>query len=170
MTKRFCKTCGKKFFVSQNWKKRGFYCSQKCYGISKQGKPAWNKGMKGRCFNTGRTHFKKGMIPKTHFRKGHIPWNKDKKFPMEKCVNWKGGKIIDKRGYISIKIPNHPFARSNGYVFEHRLVMEKHLGRYLKKTEHIHHIDRNRANNKLENLMYFPNNSAHVKYHHLMDK
>lgn len=62
----------------------------------------------------------------------------------------------------------------NGYVvknengkriFEHRLVMEKHLGRKLKRTEVVHHIDGSRSNNKIDNLMLFPNNRAHRKWH-----
>ena len=44
MYKRICKSCSKKFGVVSNSKKRGFYCSQKCYGISKKGYTPWNKG------------------------------------------------------------------------------------------------------------------------------
>ena len=55
-------------------------------------------------------------------------------------------------GYILIRKPDHPFATKQGYVFEHRLVMEKHLGRYLKSNEHIHHKDGNKQNNFIENL------------------
>lgn len=50
-------------------------------------------------------------------------------------------------------------------VDEHRLVMEKHLGRKLKSSEVVHHIDGDGMNNKLSNLMLFPTKSAHSKYH-----
>jgi hypothetical protein len=76
-------------------------------------------------------------------------------------VNWKGGKTTDKRGYTYIKSPEHPFANARGYVFEHRLVMEKHVGRYLKTKEVVHHIDGDHSNNVIENLKLFPNQSAH---------
>lgn len=69
--------------------------------------------------------------------------------------NWKGGKYKSKAGYIFIYKPNHPFVNKKvgkGYISEHRLVMEKKLGRYLKPNEIIHHIDRNRNNNKTINL------------------
>lgn len=63
---------------------------------------------------------------------------------------------------------------SNGYrvmwiknkrKYEHHLVMEKMLGRKLKKDEVVHHINKNRLDNKLENLMLFPNNKAHLNFH-----
>ena len=68
--------------------------------------------------------------------------------------------------YIIINIPDHPNADKHGYVAEHRLVMEKQLGRYLDKKEVVHHIDGNKNNNNLSNLMLFPSNSAHINYHY----
>lgn len=70
-----------------------------------------------------------------------------------------------KTGYIYILNPNHPNSDNMGYVLEHRLVMEKHLGRYLTKKEVIHHLDFNRANNKLNNLSLFENKRLHTLYH-----
>lgn len=81
-----------------------------------------------------------------------------------KC-HWKGGKTMDKDGYIDVLSKDHPSKRINNYVKEHRLVMEKHLGRKLKRKEVVHHIDGDRTNNYISNLMLFPNNSAHLKYH-----
>jgi hypothetical protein len=46
----------------------------------------------------------------------------------------------------------------------HRLVVEKYLGRYLKKEEHIHHIDFDIENNSVDNL-YIVNNKKHQKLH-----
>lgn len=37
-------------------------------------------------------------------------------------------------------------------IYEHRHVMEQHIGRKLKAREHVHHLDGNRLNNKIENL------------------
>jgi hypothetical protein len=68
-----------------------------------------------------------------------------------KSFCWKGGRIKDERGYISLNTPNHPHSRK-GYVYEHRLVMEKILGRYLTKDEHVHHKNRIKDDNRPENL------------------
>lgn len=65
---------------------------------------------------------------------------------------WKGGRTKTKEGYVLIKSHGHPYARSNNYVSEHRLVMEKHLGRYLEPYEQVHHKDGNKANNVVSNL------------------
>lgn len=65
---------------------------------------------------------------------------------------WKGGRFQDKRGYISILIPEHSYA-SGGYVQEHRLVMEKKLNRLLiPKKEVVHHVNGIKYDNRPENL------------------
>lgn len=69
-------------------------------------------------------------------------------------------------GYIWIKRPEHPFANSNRYVQEHRLVMEKHIGCYLKPEEVVHHINRKRDDNRIENLMLFSSEIEHRKKFH----
>jgi hypothetical protein len=78
----------------------------------------------------------------------------------EKNHFWKGGRKTD-RGYTLIHVPKHPFANKQGYVYEHRLVMEKHLGRYLRPEEVPHHINGNRSDNRIENLQLFDGNGRH---------
>ncbi|MCK9371005.1 HNH endonuclease [Candidatus Dojkabacteria bacterium] len=57
------------------------------------------------------------------------------------------------KGYVLIYKPEHPRATCQGYVPEHRLVMEKHIGRLVNTTtEEVHHIDEDVTNNKLSNL------------------
>ena len=51
----------------------------------------------------------------------------------------KTGKNGQRRGYLDIHVPDHPQARGHGYVFEHRLIAEKALGKYLPEKAVIHH-------------------------------
>lgn len=69
----------------------------------------------------------------------------------EKSGRWKGG-VIMHNGYRLIYNPTHPFCEHHGYVREHRLVMEKHINRYMKTNEAIHHINGNKIDNRIENL------------------
>lgn len=70
----------------------------------------------------------------------------------EKNPKWKGGRIKTRDGYIAIYQPSHPDATQAGYVLEHRMVMERELGRRLLKTEKVHHINGIRDANKPKNL------------------
>lgn len=77
---------------------------------------------------------------------------------------WRGGRGKTTQGYIRIRLyPEdffYPMVSSSGYVFEHRLVMAKHLGRCLHSWEIVHHRGikypkgsrENRADNRWENL------------------
>ena len=83
----------------------------------------------------------------------------------QKNHNWRGGKIKTVAGYFIVWKPQHPFANSRGYVLEHRLVMEKHLKRFLQPKEVVHHINENRQDNRIENLQLFRNRGEHIKFH-----
>ena len=83
--------------------------------------------------------------------------------------NWKGGKTYDRNGYVYVFYPEHPFCNSKGYIMEHRFIMEGHLGRYLTKEEKIHHINGDKKDNKIQNLMLFPNHSKHLTYERTKD-
>ena len=80
-------------------------------------------------------------------------------------TNWKGGRIVDKDGYVLQWTPGHPNARKHThYVFEHRLVMEEKLGRYLGPGEVVHHRNRDRQDNDPKNLSLFASNAAHLRH------
>jgi len=84
----------------------------------------------------------------------------------EQNPNWRGGVKNDGRGYIMIYMPDHPRCDSKGYIYEHRLVMECKLGRPLKRTEIVHHKDRNTTNNNEDNLEIMTQ-SEHVRLHRI---
>lgn len=133
-----CVICEKYFSIPKNisreiFKKRK-YCSKKCQilGI------------------TGNRHYLYGKF--------HSPQTKDK--IRKSLLGRKIGnryekikKLIRKEnGYILIYSPEHPYKKKNNYVFEHRLIMEKAIGRYLKRGEIIHHRNAIRDDNRIENL------------------
>jgi len=93
----------------------------------------------------------------------NIPWNKglsgryDSRIPYkEKCYNWKGGRHKNSEGYIQIRDRTHP-NNNHGYVLEHRLIVEKHIGRYLYPWEIVHHKNGVKDDNRIENLELLPN-------------
>lgn len=80
---------------------------------------------------------------------------------------WKGGRIYNGYGYIIIHYPEHPHSH-NGYVKEHRLIMEKHIGRYLRPNELVHHINGIKDDNRISNLKIV-SNAEHMRIHASID-
>ncbi len=66
---------------------------------------------------------------------------------------WKGGKTETHKGYILVSKSNHPYKNNHGYVRQHRLEMEKKIGRYLKPHEDVHHINGIKNDNRIKNLI-----------------
>jgi len=78
--------------------------------------------------------------------------------------NWKGGRLLDSRGYVIVYITtDSPYfsmacARHRGvnsvtgYILEHRLIMAQELGRCLQANELVHHKNGIKTDNRPENL------------------
>lgn len=55
-----------------------------------------------------------------------------------------------------------------GYVYEHIMIAEQMTGRHLKENEVVHHLDGNRSNNRIENLLVL-SRAMHTKLHNWMN-
>lgn len=81
----------------------------------------------------------------------------------ERNAFWRGGYTVDDQGYILVKMPEHPQSDSTGYVRQHRLVMERELGRPLLTTEVVDHKNGDTSDNRPENLRVFASNGEHLR-------
>lgn len=67
------------------------------------------------------------------------------------CITKAKAKKINKGGYVVLYLPEYHNSK-NGFILEHRFVMEKHLDRKLLRNENVHHINGIKDDNRIENL------------------
>lgn len=115
------------------------FCSRKCYWESKWGSknPSYGKP-------------------------SYFSGKRRKDIAGEKHPLWKGGVEMAHK-YRKVYEPNHPNSHK-GKVFEHRLVMEKHIGRLLHSDEIVHHLNGDHTDNRIENLV-ITTREEHPKIH-----
>lgn len=136
-----CDNCGKEFLRKESSVNRkdttgkAFFCSRDCVVFPYKGKKLPREWLKNRKTKRG-----------------------------ENSPLWKGGRYIDRHGYVRIYAAGDPHSTTNGWAFEHRIVMSEKIGRALLPVEHVHHIDGNKANNNPENLMIV-SVSNHTRMH-----
>ena len=67
---------------------------------------------------------------------------------------WKGGRLLSKDGYVLVLHPERYHKKGiSRYMLEHRLVMERKIGRKLESNEIVHHLNGIRTDNRIENLV-----------------
>jgi hypothetical protein len=73
---------------------------------------------------------------------------------------------IDKTiGYCYFMDAEHPLANRSNKVYHHRHVLSLSIGRWIKSNESVHHVDGDKTNNSIENLLLM-NNAEHARHHH----
>jgi hypothetical protein len=137
-----------------------------------KGHISWNTGKKMPAYvgenlrlnHSGKNHPFYGRHHSIETKKLLSSLRKGKKRGYENS-HWKGGRKINAAGYVHIYCPCHPCATNGTYVFEHRLIMENKLKRFLRCEEIVHHINGIKDDNRLCNLILFRNNKEHSDFH-----
>ena len=155
-----CAHCGRLFSVVPNRLSVALYCSRTCHAAAQTG-ITHTDPIVGTCEVCGSEYVVK-------------PYRaSNRRFCSLRCygVAQQGtikasasGRTVS-RGYVYLKRPDHPAANKYGYVAEHRLVAEAHLGRYLTPKEIVHHKDGDTSRNEWDNLEVMTQ-SEHARLHH----
>lgn len=134
-----CETCGKTVDPLRNQNR---FCSLACAHV------ATRTGEMVPCAECGKPTYK---------RPNEIRIHQDN-FCSRDCAN-KSQRLVGPgktmqlgSGYVCRYYPSHPDASSSGVIAEHRWVAEQMLGRRLRKSEHVHHINGVKNDNRPENL------------------
>lgn len=168
-----CKVCGSSFTVPPCRVKTASTCSNIC-AVAVRAKSRERKVLR-KCLNCGKefslpqSHVDRRIYCSNECRYGSVEWrgNISDRFIGDSNPQWRGGETNQSNGYIYARTKDHPF-RSNNYMLKHRLVMEEWLREefpespflvrqgenlYLSPDALIHHINRNRRDNRRRNLI-----------------
>lgn len=135
-TIKICPICGAKFKV---WPSRSpRTCSQRCGKLllwqDLTYKETQSKAHQGKSTWSGRKHSRESILK---MRSIHLRSSEPQ---------------LRRNGYIYIYAPDHP-RQINGRVPEQILIAERVIGRLLKPTEVVHHINGNKIDNRNGNLL-----------------
>lgn len=167
-----CARCGRKKMVKLSALKRGArYCSHECADAhanrgrvaSTETRAAISAAMTGRKMSDET----KAKVSANRTGRGGRPGKSNPMFGKrgEDSGHWKGGRVRHEAGYVRLSMPDHPEAHRDGYVLEHRIVMERMIGRPLLAEEVVHHKNGIRDDNREENLQLFASHSEHRRFH-----
>lgn len=171
-----CERCGKKKLIWKCWykKDRTRFCSHHCANLRSNGRKISKRGcvevlIEGKYVYEHRLimerHLGRKLQPSefVHHKNGIKSDNRIENLQIAKRGRIRNDRILH-HGYYMLYLPTHKHASNQGYVREHRVVMEKQLGRTLEKDEIVHHINGITTDNQIENLALM-SQSGHAKLH-----
>ncbi len=139
------------------------YCSQTCHGADRKGS--------GRGPTPNREYNCKQCGTLVHVYRS--PSAENPGFCSLACLGvsqsgegnyfWAGGAQPMRNGYTR----TYSFGRQ---AYTHRAVVEQHIGRRLARREVVHHINRDKSDNRIENLQLLPDQSVHAAIHAREDR
>ena len=142
-----CDHCGKPLYRCAGEIRRDRrYCSSACRGAG-QTKPPIIKQC-ARCGLEMRLQQSKGYIQ--YCSRGCAGLARTKR-PLGRIHNGRPARC-DKYGYVLVWEPTHPNPALKGWQYEHRLVVEATISRYLRSDEDVHHVNGVKDDNRPENL------------------
>ena len=177
MIEKKCLICNELFYVADWRKDKAKYCSHKCQSKSLKGdlnceckickklfhrKPCQISNNTGNCCSKEclRLYKKKLMLGEKNHQYG-LKGQLNSSFKGDEIL-----KINHNLTEVRVYFPEHPYSDRNGRILKHRLLVEQNYEKFdikyfevknnmiiLKKEIHVHHIDFNHNNNKIENLI-----------------
>ena len=189
-----CDNCGSVFECKhkERLERKNHFCCKSCEGEYRKKNNPNNKTCPvcGKIFYLKPSHAKRfnkqgnccstrclGILRKELYQGENNPnfGNRGEKNPI-----WKSDSRISSYGHVLIRMPNHPFANCDGFVFEHRIVAEEYLlnesnsvlvdgKRFLNPKLVVHHKDGNRQNNSPSNLQIMTL-SEHTTMHQKLNR
>ncbi len=144
-----CLFCGKRFKKNKKYSKSQWEetknCSRSCGGKSKEVTPAMIEHLTK--IATGRKQSEDTKVKRGIYKSGADHYL------------WKGGVSLNDNGYLR---------NNRSRAYEHREVAERHLGRKLRHDEHVHHLNHDKTDNRIENLLVLTN-EWHSRIHGNLD-
>lgn len=180
-----CDNCGADVEIKHKERlyHKNIFCSKKCEGEFKkaQTKPNCKCTICGKEFHVKPSHMHENITCSKEcckkYRHKLMSGSGNHQYGLKGELNasWKSDERITNYGYKKIRALSHPFKDCDGFVFEHRLVAEQYLltdensveidgKKYLNPDYEVHHKNRNKLDNRPENLLVVTK-SEHMKIH-----